>query len=149
MSLPYSEAISGEKAYLEIEKILSRFGCQRFGRMSDFETRTTVLQFEWNGRRCEIRASAAGYAAAWTKENPWSRRMRHGSEAHKRMALEKGEKAVPSILRDWIKGQITAVETGLLTFEDVFMPHMLLPNGQRFIDAAKHKLLEAPKNGND
>jgi hypothetical protein len=145
MTLPYSSATSGDQAYLEIEKILSRFGCARFGRLSDFETSTTVLQFEWNGRRCEIRASAAGYAAAWIKENPWSRRMKHGSEQHKKLALEKGRKAVPSILRDWLKGQITAVETGLLTFDDVFMPHMLLPNGQRFIDVAKNQLLPAPE----
>lgn len=144
MSLPYSSATSGDRAFLEIEKILSRFGCSKFGRMTDFDTSTTILQFEWQGRRAEIRASAAGYAAAWIKENPYSYRMKHNASQHKELALEKGQKAVPSILRDWIKGQITAVETGLLTFEDVFMPHMLLPNGQRFIDVAKHKLLEAP-----
>lgn len=144
MSLPYSEATSGDRAYLEIEKFLSQFGCSKFGRMTDFETGTTILQFEWNGRRCEIRASASGYAAAWLKENPWSYRRTGSREQWQKRALEKGQKAVPSILRDWIKGQITAVETGLLTFEDVFMPHMLLPNGQRFIDVAKHKLLEAP-----
>ncbi len=145
MSLPYSTASSGTNAFVEIEKILNRFGCSKFGRMTDFETQTTILQFEHNGRRAEIRASASGYAAAWIKENPYSHKMRHTRDQHKELALEKGMKAVPSILRDWIKGQITAVETGLLTFEDVFMPHMLLPNGQRFIDAAKHTLLEAPK----
>lgn len=145
MGLPYESASTGDRAYGEIEKILGKFGCSKFGRMTDFDTKTTILQFEWNGRRCEIRASAAGYAAAWLKENPWNRQRALGSEAYKRKALEIGSRAVPSILRDWIKGQITAVETGLLTFEDVFMPHMLLPNGQRFIEAASQALLPAPQ----
>jgi hypothetical protein len=28
-------------------------------------------------------------------------------------------------LRDWIKGQVTAIECGILKFEAVFMPYML------------------------
>ncbi|MCG8431000.1 MAG: hypothetical protein MJA29_07495, partial [Candidatus Omnitrophica bacterium] len=136
MPLPYENTTSGEKAYLEIEKILSQFGCSKFGRMNEFETGQVILQFEWQGHRAEIRASAHGYASAWLKEHPFTYRTRGSEKDYKAKALKKGQMAVPSILRDWIKGQVTAIETGLLTFEDVFMPHMLLPNGQRFVEAA-------------
>lgn len=30
------------------------------------------------------------------------------------------------MLRDWVKGQTTAVECGIMSFEAAFMPHMLL-----------------------
>ena len=36
-----------------------------------------------------------------------------------------------AILRDWIKGQVTAIETGVLSFEAVFMPYMLMLTGAR------------------
>lgn len=44
--------------------------------------------------------------------------------------------SVCSVLRDWVKGQTTAVECGVLSFETAFMPYMLLPDGRRVIDAA-------------
>jgi hypothetical protein len=41
---------------------------------------------------------------------------------------------VSSILRDWIKGQVTAVECGILSFEAVFLPHMLTSDGRPLIE---------------
>ena len=35
MSIPYSEATSGDKALLELQKTLAKFGCQSFGTMTD------------------------------------------------------------------------------------------------------------------
>lgn len=35
-----------------------------------------------------------------------------------------------SVLLDWIKGQVTAIESGLLAFDHVFLPYMLTDNGQ-------------------
>ena len=54
--------------------------------------------------------------------------------------------AVNSVLRDWIKGQVTAIETGVLSFEAVFMPHMLTPSGQTVLERIKEtNLLPAPE----
>lgn len=33
-----------------------------------------------------------------------------------------------SVLRDWIKGQVTAIEVGILTFEGAFLGQILLPS---------------------
>jgi hypothetical protein len=33
-------------------------------------------------------------------------------------------------LRDWIKGQVTAIESGILSFEAVFMPCSPMTEGQ-------------------
>jgi len=38
--------------------------------------------------------------------------------------------AVNSILRDWVKGQIMVVETGLTEFRHVFLPYMVTAGGE-------------------
>jgi hypothetical protein len=48
------------------------------------------------------------------QENPWSSQRRVSRPQWERAALDQGLIAVNSILRDWVKGQITAVETGIL-----------------------------------
>lgn len=137
MTLPYSSATSGDKAMAEIKRILQQFGCNKFGVMTDWEAGTLMVQFEWRGARVSFPANFKGYATAWLKEHPFNRNYRYSEADHKKRALEVGSIAVYSILRDWIKAQVVAVETGLISFEEVFMAHMLLPNGQRMIEHAK------------
>lgn len=136
-SLPYSTATSGDKAMAEIQRILQRFGCARFGTMTDWEAGVLMVQFEWRGQRVSFPANFKGYAAAYLNEKPYTSRMRCTKAEYEAKALEIGSIAVYSILRDWIKAQVVAVETGLISFEEVFMAHVLLPSGQRLIDHAK------------
>ncbi len=56
--------------------------------------------------------------------------------------------AVNSILRDWIKGQVVAIETGILTFDHVFLPYMLTHDGRTVAEVAydpKLGLLPTPE----
>jgi len=145
MRLPYENASSGQRAIAEIEKLLRQFGCSRFGVMTDYSTGSVVCQFEYRGRAVSINASYQGYAALWLKNNPTSRRSRTTTAQRHEIAKRKGEMAVPSILRDYIKGQIMVIEAGLVSFEGAFLAHMLLPNGQRVLDKAQSVLqLEGP-----
>lgn len=141
--MPYENATSGDKAMGEIQRILQRFGCARFGVMTDTEAGVLLVQFEHRGQKVSLPASFTGYAAAWLRENPYTTRRRCTEAEWKQKAYEIGSTAVYSILRDWVKAQVTAVETGLLTFEEVFMPHMLLPDGRRFVDHGR-TLLRLP-----
>lgn len=128
MSLPYESATSGERALGEIQKILRGFGCNKFGSMIDDEAQEILVQFEYRGRQCNVKASIRGYAKAWLKEHPWSKsRSRLDSTQYERKAMDIASIAVYSILRDWIKGQVTAIETGILTFEGAFLGQILLP----------------------
>lgn len=146
MSLPYENSTAGEKALGEIRKIVQQMGASKFGVADDWETGELCIGFELHGRRVELRASARGYAAAWLREHPYTGRARGTKADHERKALEKGEIAVYSILRDWLKGQIVAIECGVLTFEQAFLPHMVTSSGHRVVDLVeRHKLLEAPK----
>lgn len=147
MTLPYSTATSGEKALGEIQKLLRGFGCSKFGSMVDDAAGELLVQFEYRGRPVSVKASTKGYAAAWLKANPLGPRTRTTKAEHERKAMEVASVAVYSILRDWIKGQITAIETGVLSFEGAFLGQMLLTNGRTVMDhIEQQKLLPAPKD---
>jgi len=145
VGLPYESATSGERALQEIQKILLAFGCTAFGHMREVEKRELIVQFRYRERQVSIKASAKGYAAAWLKHYPWNSRMRRSRVEHEKLALQIGNVAVYSVIRDWIKGQVTAVETGTLSFEGAFLGQILLPSGQTVMEAVQaHKLLPAP-----
>ena len=52
-------------------------------------------------------------------------------------------RAVNSILRDWVKAQMTAIETGIMSFEEVFLPHMLTHTGESVVQAIRGQRLIA------
>lgn len=146
MALPYENASSGERAVADMQKILQRFGCGAFGTMMDFDAGELLVQFKYRERQVMVKASISGYAAAWLKEHPYSYRLKANRIEHERKAKQIGSIAVYSILRDWIKGQITAVETGMLTFEGAFLGQILLGNGRTVLDFMENeaKLLTPP-----
>jgi hypothetical protein len=132
--LPYENARSGKAALNDMQKILQGFGASSFGCMEDFDKGEVILQFRWRERSVTIRASGKGYAAAWLRRHPHTTRMRVTKLDYERRALHLGQTAVWSILRDWIKGQITAVEVGMLSFEGAFLGQLMLPNGQTVLE---------------
>lgn len=136
-TLPYEEATAGDRALAELQRVLEGFGCQSFGTMVDNERHVIVVGFKWRGRSVQMEASWKGYAAAWIKRHPWSSNTRRSRADHDARALAQGRTSVCSMLRDWVKGQTVAIECGILQFEEVFMPHMLLEDGRRVIDAAR------------
>ena len=135
MTLPYENATSGKEALSEIQRVLKAFGAQSFGVMEHFERVELTVQFEWRTRRVTLTASSAGYAARWLREHPYNpSRMRSTQAEHQAKAKAQGQIAVYSILRDWIKGQITAVEVGMLSFEGAFLGSLLLPSGRTVLE---------------
>lgn len=148
MALPYENSTSGNNAINEIQKILRSFGCTKFGTGEDFETGDVFIQFEHHGRQVMLKASARGYAAAWLKAHPFGPRVRGSRAEHEAKALKIGGVAVYSILRDWVKAQVTAVEVGMMTFEAALLSHILLPSGLSVIEhVQQQKLLAAPEGG--
>lgn len=148
MTVPYEGATSGVKARDEIVKLLKRFGCESVGFMDDFEDHTVLLAFRHRGRPIQLKASARGWAQMYLKEHPYqpSGRTRKTRIEHEQAAQHQGEIAINSILRDWVKGQLTAVECGMLSFEAVFMPYMLTNDGTPLIERLRSTdLLPAPE----
>lgn len=149
MTLPYSKAQSGQKALGEVQKILRHFGCNKFGSMVDDDEGCLILQFEFQKRMVQVKASYRGYAAAWLKENPWNYRRKGNNTDHERKAMEIASVAIYSVLRDWIKGQVTAVETGILSFEGAFLGQILLPSGLTVLEQVQADKLIGHDKGDD
>jgi hypothetical protein len=143
MSIPYASATTGTKAREEISKVLRRFGCEAIGFMDDFEKHEVLLAFKHRGRQVQLRASAKGWAQLFLQERPWTYQRRSSKQDYGQAALRQGHVAVNSILRDWIKGQVTAVECGILSFEAVFLPYMLTADGHPLIERISELLPEA------
>jgi len=134
--VPYASATSGAGARDEITKVLQRFGCESVGFMDDFAESAVILAFKHRGRPVQLRASAKGWAAMYLRANPHNGYRKSSRVEWERAALDQGLIAVSSILRDWVKGQVTAVETGILSFEAVFFSHMLTNDGRPIIEVA-------------
>jgi hypothetical protein len=136
--LPYAQATTTAAARAEISKVLQRYGCESVGFMDDYSKGEVLLAFTHRGRQVQLRASAKGWAQIYLKANPYLKpgrsiyapRRRQTQQEYQQAALTQGHVAVNSILRDWIKGQMTAVECGILSFEAVFMPYMLMTDGR-------------------
>lgn len=148
MSLPYENATSGSAALDDIRKVLTRFGCSRFGTMTDNAVGELIVQFSFRNRDVTVKASFKGYAAAWLREYPYNpSRHRRTRQQHEARAFDQAQISVCSILRDWIKGQITAIEVGILSFEGAFLGQILLPSGKTVLEHAQAgNLLPAPED---
>ena len=147
MGMPYENTTAGDKALGEIQKFLRAFGCSQFGSMVDDETGEILVQFKYRGTPVSVKASINGYAQAWIKAHPHTHRMKSTRVQHERKALEVASVAVYSILRDWIKGQIMAIETGILSFEAAFLGQIMLPSGMTVLEhATANRLLPGPES---
>ena len=78
----------------------------------------------------------------YLRENPWTYQRRRKHEWELR-ALQQGHVVVKSTLRDWIKGQTTAIESGILNFEAVFLSFMPTRDGRPLLERS-NELLPKP-----
>lgn len=146
-TLPYTYAKTGKAARNEITKMLAAFGCTQVGFMDDFDRDEVILQFEHRGNRIAMRLSARGWARIHLSKFPWTTRMKVGREAYEEGALAQGQIAVNSMLRDWIKGQLTAIECGMMEFDEAFLPYLLMPSGKTVAETFKDNSLLLPGGG--
>jgi hypothetical protein len=134
MPLPYEKATTGKQAVSEMQKLLRGFGAGSFGVMENFSAGEVIVQFEHRGRHIVVKASIRGYAAAWMRAHPWSYRMKCSKAVYEKRAMTQAGISVYSILRDWIKGQVTAVEVGMLSVEGAFLGQIMLPSGETVLE---------------
>ena len=138
--VPYEGATSGDNAQAETKKILQRLGCTEVGFMDKYETHELLVYFKHRGQEVHFFASAKGWAQMWLRKNPYSHRTRRSKYEYEQDALRQSHIAVNSIIRDWIKGQATAIESGVVSFEAVFMPFVLTADERRMIERVQELL---------
>jgi hypothetical protein len=134
--------VSVEKSRAEIEKLITRYGATSTAFMNA-PNRAMVL-FECKGRRImfELKLPARD-------EKRFLRDYRNYTlPANK--SFEKWEQACRQCWRALalvIKAKLEAVETGITSFEDEFLAHIVMPDGQTVATHIKPRIAEAYAGG--
>ncbi len=114
-----------DRSKSEIEKILTRYGADQF--MYGTSVAQAMIAFRANNRHVRFILPLPDPADQQFRRTATGR-VRRGAAVNKEYAQE--------IRRRWralalsIKGKLEAVQTGIMTFEEEFMAHIVLPNQQ-------------------
>lgn len=132
MKYAQQTTVSPEKSRAEIEAMLTRYGANSFGYAWEDQGRIAVIQFCAKDRMVRFKI---------TMPDPKDRRFTHS--AHKDR-WRQAQRSASAALAAWeqakrqcwralalvVKAKLEAVDAGITTFEQEFLAHILLPNGQ-------------------
>ncbi|HAR39367.1 MAG TPA: hypothetical protein DCS09_12765 [Porphyromonadaceae bacterium] len=119
-------AVSEDRSRAEIEQMLMKYGADEFG----YITRATeaMIGFQYKGIRVQMTVPLPSSTDKRFHETPTGRQVRSDNKAFDAWQKE--------IRRRWrslclvIKAMLVGVDDGVMTFEQAFMPYMVLGNGQ-------------------
>lgn len=139
--------VPAEKSRMEIEQTLRRYGADSF-------------MYGWDDEKAGVRFRAHGKFVAFVLPMPaknadefkW---VQYAREYSPRRRTDKQAEAAweQSVRQRWralslvIKAKLEAVESGITTFEDEFLAHLLMPDGSTLGEWAKPQVEEAYATG--
>ena len=132
--------VSIDKSRLEIERTLSRYGASSF--MYGTTAERAVIAFEAHGRRVKFELPMPDRDEFRYTETG---RVRHDATIDS--AWEQGKQQHWRALALAIKAKLEAVDTGIVEFEDEFLAHIMLPNGQTMGQLARPQIRVAYEKG--
>jgi hypothetical protein len=121
-----STSVGSDKSRAEIERTLARYGASSF-------------MYGWDQDRAMVGFVAAGRQVRFVLPMPnrEDREFTHTPQRGNRRSPAQAEEAYEQAVRQrWralalvIKAKLEAVEAGIVTFDEEFAMHFLLPNGQ-------------------
>lgn len=118
--------VSPEKSRAEIESTLGRYGATAF--MFGTTQQRAVVMFECHGRRVKFELAMPDPNDPKFVRTPGRGLVR--SPAQRREAWEQSVRQRSRALALVIKAKLEAVDTGITEFEEEFLAHIVLPNGQ-------------------
>jgi hypothetical protein len=132
-----------ERSKAEIERMISKFGAQRF--MTGSEPGKAMLAFQIKNKMVQFVLPLPDQKDQRFWVTPQRRYKRTADEAYKEW-----EQACRSRWRALylvIKAKLEAIESGITSFEAEFLAHFVLPNGQTVGSYVIPKLEEATSSG--
>jgi hypothetical protein len=121
-----STAVTSERSRLEIERTLTRYGATSFA--YGWQQQNAMIGFVMAGRQVRFLLPLPDEHAPEFTRTPTGR-PRTATEAKRQheQAVKQRWRALALI----VKAKLEAVEAGIVTFEDEFAMHMILPDGRR------------------
>lgn len=118
-------SVPADRSRAEIEKTLGRYGADSF--MYGWELERAVIAFRMNGRRVKFILPMPDRTSNEFELTPTGReRSLLQIEAHYEQAVRQRWRALNLV----IKAKLEAVEAGITIFDEEFLAHILLPDGQ-------------------
>ncbi len=143
MKYAESTTVSSEKSRNEIERILTKYGAQGF--LYGWQASSAVIAFEMQGRRVKFILPLPDRDLrefTHTPNRDTLRTEKAANEAYEQ-ALRQRWRALALV----IKAKLEAVESGITVFEDEFMAHIVLPDGQTVGSWMKPQIKQAYEIG--
>lgn len=137
--------VSSEKSRAEIERLLTRYGASEFAYGSRADC--ALIGFSMAGRQIRFMLPLPDRASE-DFTHYW-----RGSFRYERSADSQAKQYEQAIRQRWralalvIKAKLEAVESGITEFEDEFLAHIVLPNGQTMGQLARPQLQIAYERG--
>jgi hypothetical protein len=122
--------VSSERSRGEIERTLTRYGAQQF--MYGYDSTRAIVGFQINERQVRFVLPLPDRAARRFTHTP--------SRNTPRSAAQRDAEYDKAVRQKWralalvIKAKLEAVESGIVTFDAEFLPHLVLPNGRTVAD---------------
>jgi hypothetical protein len=118
-------SVSSEKSRNEIESILRRYGADEFAYATNKER--AMIGFVANDRQVRLILPMPDPKARQFTHTPGRGYARSAAEADK--AYEQAIRQKWRALALMVKAKLEAVESGIVSFEQEFLPHIILPGG--------------------
>lgn len=127
MKYAQNTTVSTDKSVSEIRNVLKRYGATGFAFMED--PGCAQIAFEMKGRRVRFKVPMPDPAQhAEVRVSQYRKRKRTPEEL--RVSLDKVTKQLYRALLLVVKAKLESVESGIETFDQAFMAHLILPSGQ-------------------
>lgn len=129
-----------DRSRAEIERTLTRYGATAFSYGWDGER--SVILFQAEGRRIRFDLAIPELAAFFYTETN-QRRSQSAAEAARDKAIRQRWRALLLI----VKAKLEAVASGIVTFEEEFLAHVMLPDGSKVSDWMAPQLEQVYESG--
>lgn len=135
-------SVSSSKSRDEIERTLSRYGCRSF--MYGWDDGKALIAFTTDSRQVRFLLPMPDRDAKEFRLTPTGkRRVATAVEAEYEQAVRQRWRALALV----IKAKLEAVKSGIVTFEDEFAMHFVLPGGGTVRDFVLPAIAEAYDSG--
>jgi hypothetical protein len=129
-----------ERSQQEVQKILRRYGADRFGTMED--RKAAYLMFEYNSILIQITVPIPTKEEFSKTEKGRIRRNNQAEQAYDQAVKQRWRALVLGV-----KAKLEFVESGISTIEKEFMGWIMLPDGRPLSDHILPKIQEIAKTG--
>lgn len=136
-------SVASDRSRAEIEKTLVRYGADQF--MYGWQEDKAIVGFRMNARMIKFILPMPDRSAREFTHTP-SKNQRRSDEAIT-AAFEQAIKQRWRALSLVIKAKLEAVETGIVTFDNEFMAHIVLPDGQTVGQFMRPQIASAYEQG--